>query len=325
MRTLCAGVSMSLFSSVKKRKTRQFISVIVEEERCLIMQKIVKNKEILHKEGFRFDIPSKEDLGPKVIQLLNNLQEEYDDTYIALFLNTLGQGVIPVCDEEKLEKYHVDKNRVKSICVDKRFLMYATKAEINWADKAFSKIGLDFIFSPFLVLDHYIQKEEHISEQVTLYILNTNNALTIMIHKGTQLLYGTFFNVAKEENLLYTDFEDDDNAFEEIDIDEDDLEMDDIGTISDNSNFVNTILKERAQVSEQGERMIKYLNTALKEFYSNSLYESDFITVAKIFDDAGMDEGVIAYIENELLLDTHALNISVRDAILELAEIEVLN
>ena len=203
--------------------------------------------------------------------------------------------------------------------------MYATKAEINWADKAFSKIGLDFIFSPFLVLDHYIQKEEHISEQVTLYILNTNNALTIMIHKGTQLLYGTFFNVAKEENLLYTDFEDDDNAFEEIDIDEDDLEMDDIGTISDNSNFVNTILKERAQVSEQGERMIKYLNTALKEFYSNSLYESDFITVAKIFDDAGMDEGVIAYIENELLLDTHALNISVRDAILELAEIEVLN
>jgi hypothetical protein len=321
---------MSLFSSVKKRKTQQFISIIVQETHCKIKQKIVKNKDILHVEEYSYDIPSKENLGPKVNQFLINLQEEYDNTYIALFLNTLGQGVIPVCDEDELQKYHIDKSRVKSICVDQRFLMYATKADINWADKAFKDIGLDFVFSPFLVLDYYIQKEELVEEQVTLHILNTSNALTIMINRGTKLLYGSFFNVAKEENLLYTDYSNPDDetqesALDELDLEEDELEIDEIGAISDNSNFVNNVLKERARLSEQDERVIKYLRTALKEFYANSLYESDFITNAKIYDAAGMDEGVMNYIENELLLDTNAVNISVRDAILELSKQEVMS
>jgi hypothetical protein len=321
---------MSLFNSVKKRKTQQFISVIVQETHCKIKQKIVKNKDILHIEEYNYEIPSKDNLGPKVNQFLINLQEEYDNTYIALFLNTLGQGVIPGCDEDKLEKFHIDKSRVKSICVDQRFLMYATKADINWADKAFKEIGLDFVFSPFLVLDYYIQKEYLVEDQVTLHILNTSNALTIMINRGSKLLYGSFFNVAKEENLLYTDYSDtedesQESMLDELDLEEDELEIDEIGTISDNSNFVNNVLKERARLSAQDERVIKYLSTALKEFYANDLYDSDFITNAKIYDSAGMDEGVMNYIENELLLDTSAINISVRNAILELSQQEAMS
>ena len=330
MHIRCVGEKMSLFSSVKKRKTQQFISVIVHEADCKIKQKIVKNKAILHVEEYNYEIPSKEDLGPKVNQFLINLQEEYDNTYIALFLNTLGQGVISSCDENELEKYHIDKSRVKSICVDNRFLMYATKADIKWADKAFKNIGLDFVFSPFLVLDYYIEKENVVDELVTLHILNTSNALTIMINRGKKLLYGSFFNVAKEENLLYTDYDDtadneDETLLDELDLEEDELEIDEISAISDNSNFVNNVLKERTRLSEQDERVIKYLSTALKEFYANELYDSDFITNAKIYDGAGMDEGVMNYIENELLLDTNAINISVRDAILELSQQEAMS
>ena len=316
---------MSLFSSVSKRLTRQFIAVIVEENKCKIKQKIIKNKEILHVEEHHFDIPSKENLGSEVINFLNELQEEYDNTYIALFLNTLGQGLIPQCDENLLEKYHIDRHSVKTICVDKRFMMYATLIDIKWADKIFHNVGLDFVFSPFLILDYYIQKEEDIKDQVTLYILNTNNALTIMISKERKLLYGSFFNVAKEENLLYTDYSkandvlEEDETFDELDLEEDELEIDDIANVTDNSHFVSTIMKEKAQLSEKDERVIKYLSAALKEFYTNDLYESEFINHAKIYDGAGIDEGVMQYIENELLLDTSAVNISVRDAILELS------
>ncbi len=328
MHILCAGVKMSLFSSVKKRLTRQFIAVIVEENRCKIKQKIIKNQEVLYLEEHNFDIPSKENLGSEVTNFLIELQEEYDNTYISLFLNTLGQGVIPVCDENLLERYHIDRHSVKSICVENRFLMYATLIDIKWADKLFKNIGLDFVFSPFLVLDHFIQKEEKIKEQVILYILNTNNALTLMIVKDEKLLYGSFFNVAKEENLLYTDYTKEENleeeVFEELDLEEDDLAIDDIGNITENSNFVTNVMKEQARLTAKDERIIKYLSAALKEFYSNDLYESDFINYAKIYDGAGMHEGIMRYIENELLLDTNAINISVRDAVIELSVKEVL-
>lgn len=320
---------MSLFSSVSKRLTRQYIAVIVEESKCKIKQKVVKNNAIFHVEEFNFEISSKEELGNEVKTFLNNLQDEYDNSYISLFLNTLGQGIIPVCDENILEKYHIDRKSIKTICVENRFMMYATHIDIKWADKAFSDVGLDFVFSPFLVLDYFIQKEEVIKDQVTLNILNTGNALTIMICKDDRLLYGSFFNVAKDENLLYTDYSDGEESFEEesmdeLDLEDDELEIEDIGNISDNSNFVNNVLKEQANLGAQDERVIKYLSAALREFYSDDLYESEFISHAKIYDGAGIHEGVMEYIENELLLDTSAVNISVRDAIINLSQKEVL-
>ncbi len=319
---------MSLFSSVSKRLTRQYIAVIVEESKCKIKQKVVKNKSILHLEEFNFDISSKEELGSEVKTFINNLQEEYDNTYISLFLNTLGQGIIPQCDENLLEKYHIDSKSIKTICVENRFMMYATHIDIKWADKAFADVGLDFVFSPFLILDYFIQKEEVVKDQVTLYILNTGNALTIMISKDARLLYGSFFNVAKDENLLYTDYEEDEEdeeeSFDELDLEDDDLEIDEISNISDNSNFVNNVLQEQINLDAQDERVIKYLSAALREFYSDDLYESEFINHAKIYDGAGIHEGVMVYIENELLLDTSAVNISVRDAIIDLSEKEVL-
>lgn len=319
---------MSLFSSVSKRITRQYIAVIIEESTCKIKQKVIKNRDILHVEEFNFDIPSKEELGSKVKIFLNDLQEDYDNTYISLFLNTLGQGVIPVCDESLLEKYHIDRKSIKTICVENRFMMYATHIDIKWADKVLADIGLDFVFSPFLILDYFIQKEEAIKDQVTLNILNTGNALTIMIHKDSRLLYGSFFNVAKDENLLYTDYsegeEELEESMDELDLEDDELEIDEISNISDNSNFVNNVLKEQASLGAQDERVIKYLSAALREFYSDELYESEFIHNAKIYDGAGIHEGVMTYIENELLLDTSAVNISVRNAIINLSEKEVL-
>lgn len=320
---------MSLFSSVSNRKTKQYIAVIVEENYCKIKQKIIKNKSILHIEEYSFDIPSKENLGKEVNTFLNDMQEEHDDTYIALFLNTLGQGIIPVCDESQLVKYHVDQKSVKTICVEKRFMMYATQIDVKWADKVFENIGLDFVFSPFLILDYFIQKEEVIKNLVTLYILNTNNALTIMISKNSTLLYGSFFNVSKEENLLYTDYSEaeeeiDEDVLDELDLEDDEFDIDTISDISENSNFINNVMGERERLSAQDERVIKYLSVSLKEFYSNDLYESDFITQAKIYDGAGIDEGIMRYIENELLLDTSAVNISVRDVIIDLSIKEVL-
>jgi hypothetical protein len=317
---------------MSQRRENQFVAVIIEEKHCHIKQKTIKKKKVIHVEEHHFDIPSKDDLGAEVQNFLRTLQESGDVTYIALFLNTLGQGVMPLCDKEALETYSVDSKSVNTVCVEERFLVYATAVDIKWAEKVCMKSGLDFIFSPFLVLDYFIQKEEEQSSVVTLNILYTSNALTLMVNKGEKLLYGSFFNVAKEENLLYTDYSEDEDdegealdeeSLDALDIDEDEMDMGEIGHISDNSHFVTEVMQDHIRLSKQDERIIKYLSAALKEFYASELFESEFIQNAKIYDASGINEGVIRFIENELLLDTRAQNISVKDALLELAIKEV--
>ncbi len=326
---------MSLVSTIKKRLTNQFISVMVFEERCKIKHKIVKNGVLIHLEEFNFDIPSKDFLGEKVIKFLHKLQDEYENTYIALFLNTFGQGVIPGCDIERLQDFNIDKDSVKTICVDDRFLMYATHIDIKWAEKLFSKVGLDFIFSPFLVLNYFIKeyqkKEEYQPKETILYILNTQNAITLMIEHGDRLLYGSFLNVAKEENPLYSEYGessniDDDIEFDdnELDLDDSDLELDDIGEAGEN-DFSSNLLEDEMLLDEQDKRTIKYIDSSLKEFYANDKYDSNFISSVKIYDDAGISEGVLIHLQDDLLLDTSAQNISVSSVLLELSIQEALD
>jgi hypothetical protein len=328
MHIRCAGVKMSLFNSIKKRMTNQFLSIIVYEDKCKIKQRVVKGDKLLHLEEFNLDIPSRDNLGGKVINFIKNLQDEYENTYISLFLNTLGQGLLPRCNSSEFAKFSVDVNSVKSICVDGKFMMYAAYIDINWAEKLFKKIGLDFIFSPFLILNHFIRQNSEEAQQsgnATLNILNSKNSLTLMVESEGRILYGSFLNTAKEDDLLtseeYEEFDDEEIDLDELELDEEDLELDDIDEVSKNDFTVN--LLDDAILDEDDKRSIKYIDRALKDFYSNDLYESRFIDRAVIYDDASISEGVLKHIESELLLDTTAKNINIADAMFELSKQEV--
>ncbi len=321
---------MSLFNTFRKRLTNQFVAVIVEEDQCKIRQKIIKNGNILFVEESTFDIVSKDKLSDEVIDYLNDLQDEYEHTYIILFLNTNGQGLLPRgCDYAQYKKFGIDQKNVKSVCIENRYIIYASKIDVKWADKTFASIGLDFVFSPFLLLDSFSVDDR--DENVKLFILNSSNSFTMMIMKENHLLFGSFFNIAKEDDLLnlnYDEFSDqsnealEDNNFDMDNLD-DELEIAEINDIDEMS-----IGKQNTHVhvmSDKDERFIKYLDVALKEFYSNDQYDSEFVDSVHIYDDAGMSEGVINYIQNELLLDTVATNINIREKLIKLAKKEVLS
>jgi hypothetical protein len=325
---------MGLFSSVKKRFVIQLIAVVLEEKQCKIYVKKIKNLKEIHIERKSFDIDSKEQLTPQIINYLNSLQDMHEQTYVALFLNTLGQGAISGCNTGAYEKFGVDKKSVKSICVDNRFTIYASLIDINWVDKIFKNVGLDFIFSPFLVLNSFIKKDSDTltKDEIRLYILNTNNGLTIMIKQRAKLLYGSFFNLAKEENLLYEDFESGDSSdvdnleeelFDEFDIDEDNQEVAEMQEFDDSIVFDDEDMQ--SGLSQKDMRFVKYLDASLKEFYNSDLYESSFISSVKIYDDAGINEDVIRYIEDELFLDISTENINILEAVCEIAEEEVIS
>jgi hypothetical protein len=306
----------------------QIIAISLHERVCSVTVKQIKNSKELSKSKKNFDIKSKDFLSKELIHYLNDLQDSIEQTYVSLFLNTLGQGVVSGCTKSDFDRLGVEIDDVKHVCIDGRFSAYASFIDIKWINKVFQSVGLDYIYSPFLVLNHSIG--ESIDRGVILYLLHSENGLTVMIKEGKKLLYGSFFNIAKEDDLLYEDFGDlgleeddakfDDELLEEIEIDEkfdnDIQDIDDVMDFSDDTEIIH-------HLSQRDARFIKYLGISLKEFYESDLYESEFITKIKIYDSANIHENIIKYIEDDLLLETEINKIDLHDCIIELSKKEI--
>ncbi|RUM63994.1 MAG: hypothetical protein DSZ05_08005 [Sulfurospirillum sp.] len=324
---------MGLLNVIKKHLTMQYVGVIVHETSCVVKIKKVKNAQTIHEEEKQFTIPSKEKLSKEVIVFLQSLQEEVEQTYIALFLNSHGQGVVPSCAKFAYEKFHIEYDHVKVICIDRKYSIYASNIDIRWAEKIFSETGLDFIFSPFLMLDN-LRKHESRREGIVLHMLTSHNSITIMIFDKETLLYGTFINIAKEEDLLNTDFTeeiiDEDDTFDEIDLDMELEESDEIAEILENAT-IDTEVKSSAQDENdtiklklfgQDLRLVKYFDASLREFYENDLYKSDFVTYVKIYDTTSLNEDIVHYLKEQLLVDISIRKINIEDELIALIEQE---
>ena len=329
---------MGLLAAIKKRLTNQYISVIVVEDACFAKVKKIKNGEILFDEERRFDLPSKEKLSNEAIAWLQRLQEEVEQTYIAVYLNSHGQGAVPSCLNSAYEKFHIDYKEVKDICVDNRYSVYASRIDIEWVEKIFARTGIDFLFSPFLVIENLIHKEPP-KEGIVLYMLASITSITIMIFEGQELLYGTFINIAKEEDLLTTDFEMqeqeeetvDDNIFDEIDLD---MELEESTEIADLLESAEHELVEKVEhdmeiassknrLFGQDLRLVKYFDASLREFYESALYRSDFVTEVKIYDAVRLNPEIIDYFKEQLLVEIDVESVDILEVLIQMARAEV--
>jgi len=326
---------MGLLKTIKKRLTNQFIGVLVYETTCILKIRRVKNGKILSDEEKEFVLQTKEALTKEVTSYLLALQEEIEQTYVSLFLNSHGQGVVPECSKVAYEKFHIEYDNVKEICVDNRYSVYASNIDIKWAEKLFTDIGLDFIFSPFLMLDNLRKKESRKREGIVLYMLAGNNSITIMIFEKNELLYGTFINIAKEEDLLASDFgeeeDSEDELLDEIDLD---LELEESDEISEILEEVNEDLQTSIQEEDdsiklklfgQDLRLVKYFDASLREFYENDLYRSDFVTYVKIYDGAQLNPDIVSYLKEQLLVDIDVRPVDIADELIALTVQEVEN
>jgi hypothetical protein len=328
---------MGLLTAIKKRLTNQYIAVIVLEDTCLTKVKRFKGSSLLLEEEKRFAIPSRERLSKEVVTYLQELQAEVEQTYIALFLNSHGQGIVPSCQKSVYEKFHIDYAHVADVCIDNRYSIYASDIDIKWSQKMFSDTGLDFLFSPFLILDN-LRKREKQHKEIALYMLVGYNSMSIMILRDQDLLYGTFINYAKEEDLLSSGFEEDvdvdedieDDMFDEFDLD---LEMEESEEIADILDDVEKEIVEKVErdtetitvknrLFGQDLRLVKYFDASLREFYDSDMYESDFITYVKIYDGATLNADVIAYLQEQLLVEIEIVPVDLLDALLDLTKEE---
>ena len=342
---------MTLAKTVQKYLPNIFIAVVQNSSNWTIYYKVVKAGVIKSKSTKSFEVTSSEEIPPKMQKYLEDLQLEYNFAYIALFLDSMGQGAIKGINAEDFTKNSVDVKSVSHFVVENSWSVYASFIDINWVKKLFSNVGLDFIYSPFII-QYALLKKQKLKQKPILYILNHADSVTITVFDGLNLEFGAFFKTATDDNLTSGDEENWEEA-EEIEgvenlVELDSIEDDDIGGVDelDDLNELEDLdskdisfedIKEEDKdlghfdEDEQSDLELfgrdvlvyKYLKNSLEEYYKNPIYDSSFIDTVVLYDGYEISSELIDMIENELLMDIELHKIDIPEVVCDMAIKEV--
>jgi hypothetical protein len=347
---------MALTKVFQKYLSNIFVSIVQQGKEWIVYSKVMKNGVLKDKFSKNFEIKDSESIPLKMQEYLDSLQLEYNFAYLALLLESMGQGAIHGITAIDFEKNSVDMKSVTHIDIDKKWSIYASFIDINWAKKLFNKTGIDFIYSPFIV-QYSLLKKEKLKDKPVLYILNQEDSVTITVFESGDLLFGAYFKTTTDDNISSEDDEDWENVEEEEGIENvleldnigedeisgtDDLEdlneLDDLTSSDEVASFEDVSLQENVGHFDSEEEVessdlelygrdiliYKYLTSSLKEFYSNPLYSSSFIDTVVIYDGYEVSSELIGMIEDELLMDIEMNKINISEIVCNIAREEAL-
>jgi len=348
---------MSLRTGIQKKFQNLFVAVILNESESILRCKVLKDGVIKKTFTKTFThTESSDTLESSLENYLIALQDQYTFVYIAFFLGAMGQGAIEGTGKSAFSKHNVDIDNVFSVPINKQWSAYASYIEIKWAKNLFSEVGLDLIFSPFMVLNDFVVSQK-LKSKPTCYLLNAEDSFCVAIMEEKKLHFGAFFktqsdavftnstevndweNEEKEEGITALgDITEHSDAYDDDDLSDlgelGDLEdmksvdsFSDVDTPKTLGHFkgFDTVSKEDISLELYGRDLLiyKYLKSSLEEYYHNPVYESAFIEEIIIFDGYEIGSDLIRQLEDELIMDVEIHKVDISDRVCDLAIQEV--
>ncbi len=286
-------------------------------------------------------------------ELYDFVQEAIAETpfyYISVLNNGINQGIIPTCHRHQAQKY-ADVSLSKTLCIRGNYMLYSSKHELNVIEKTFQGFGVDFIFSPFTLLERLYN--DKIDAKAQLYILIYGDYLAMAIFQHSSLLFGSFehvdsgttdtaFDDKEEEEDVVFDLEEEPQDDDGISIDEldalDDLsDLEDLDAIHELEDFTDET-PDFSLESDTGAMQviapsmddfgISYqhfliIQKRLEHYYKDATYRSEFIESVYIADANDSGDDLKRYLEEELFLTVVIRHVNIADELLTLSMEEV--
>lgn len=301
---------MSLFSRIYQKV---FISIDLSVKTCKV--KILyhnKNQEEKTYKTVNADFPI------EAAKYIRKIQDKYPYTYIATIIRVENQGLIAGNKISAFEKFSLNVNLLKIMLVNKQWFIYVDKKSLQEYKSKFSKIdGLDFIFSPFVII--YEKIKDKLDNTKKLYILQEKCSTSLLIADKENIYFGNY--VIFEQNELVEDIKDENKN--------DNIEFDIIDEIDENiiikdfdKNGYKPSSNELSELSVAN-HMIELIKNTLNNFYKDSRYASDFIDELLILDGYGISDNIISHLKNNIMLETHFIYIDICQEIENLIKMEI--
>jgi len=327
-----------------------FVNITALQSKSVVFVEVVENNgSIIQSVEESFDTV---DINEKMYDFISLYAAESPFCYISVFGNLASQGAVGGCLKSQIAE-QFDMPSSNYLCYDKKWTFYAPKSDVHLLKKRYSRVGVDFIFSPFVVLANFFKDKT--DADIAMFVLIEESYITLCIFKKSELLYAKYLDVEytnDSEELLIQDSDseeeielalDDEIDLEDVDVDEfdnlgdiEDLDSsDDLDEFSDtkdieeefeenlNENFEEkTPVKEADSFSEDYQRFL-LIQDFMSDFYKDDRYPSDFIESVYMADSTGTSGDLKRYLEEEMFLNVYVRNIDLNAEICELAKAEL--
>lgn len=326
-----------------------FINIVVQRSNTLIYVEMRSKKgsvEQLHKE---FNTPS---VNEEMVAFISTYMKETPYCYISILDMSPLQGVIPTCNKHKLEYYYDDIATAEYKCLDNSWSFYTSKSDIYELEKRYESFGLDFIFSPYVVLQHFFK--DKIGKKLALYALIQDSFISLAVFEDGVLLFGDHLDLETtddaEDMLLSANIEEDVELeldegidLEEIDVEDDEIEslddfsdiedldsIEDIDEFSEDKDLEEELLESEEVLQESSDdrfnedyQRFSLIQASIGKYYKDERYESRFIENIYIADGIGVSRDLKKYLEDEMFFNVYIRHTDIAVEICELAKEEL--
>ena len=349
---------MGIRTVLQKKFQNLFVAIVLNETECVLRCKVLKNGAITKVFTKTFALTPPLDALDKTIEdYLMNLQDEYQFVYIAFLLNSLGQGAISGTGNATFTKHNVDIQNVHNVTLHNQWSAYASYIEIKWAKNLFAEVGLDLLYSPFIILNDFVVSQK-LKNKPTCYLLNCQDFFVLVIMEDKKLHFGAFFRTQSNTFTQTSEVNDWESETQEEGIsnlgelpelmeeeDEDESNLGDFAALGDADDFqsvdsfsdvdevktlghfkgIDNVREEDTSLELYGRDLLvyKYLKSSLEEYYHNPLYVSEFIEEIIIFDGYEVSSDLIHQLEDELMMDVEIHKVDVSDRLCDIAVKEI--
>lgn len=314
-----------------------------------------KKKKVLYKESRRFEGESSYE---DVASFLRKYVEESPLHYVAVLNPQPTQGALAGCTQRHVEDM-VDMSGTVTLCRDEKWFLYSSRKELDTLEREYKKIGLDFIFSPFSIIEHFFA--DKIKGGFALYALAQKDSFSIALFEDGNLEYAQHYPMSEKSDLTIEDESisigfsvgikedeesergislDDIESLDDLDIlDElDDLsDIEDLDSIEDIAEFSEdepTYEEKRISSPHGGDikqemdrfnndyHRFELIQRTLIRFYGGEHCRNRFVETVYIADGYGSGAELKRYLEEELFLNVLIRRIDVADEVIALAMVE---
>ncbi|WP_238702161.1 hypothetical protein [Helicobacter bilis] len=296
-------------------------------------------------------------LSAEVIKFIKKLKSRYAYSYVAILSKNTEQVLVPGVKKNQFAAFNVNEKEYKFIKLPSAFA-FILKDDITQYQNMFKKaMGLDFLFSPFVLL--FFKAKTFVGDRPKLFVLQEKEDLSVLVLTRKAILYGSFLPMSAGESVTNVRDSLPSSLSEDTLVSSTSTQsgstaqgLDDLNTelggledeLEDYENFDFDSLTSEASENVSGSSddddsggssmdnlqdlgrsttIINLLQAAIKDFYNNSLYESDFIEEIVFFDCYGISSQAVDNIKSNLMIDFSLVGLDLLRELTNVMQIEL--
>lgn len=324
-----------------------YINIVLKRSKTVVYIEVVSKEKVINSVEELFDTTS---LNDKMMNFINLYTTQSPYSYVSFLDSSSLQGAIPTCSKNQLS-YYADVSYSEYKCVQKQWTCYTSKDDLYESEKRYSELGVDFIFSPFILLSNFFK--DKIDNPIALYILVEENYLSVAVFKHSELIYAEHLDLESstdDEELLIADeseelnLEDegidleDVDAIDDLDLFEDLGEIEDLDSLDDIDEFSETkdveeefhqeLEEEQETKAQEGGFNEDYqrftlIQTSVSHFYKDERFENEFVENVYIADGIGISSDLKRYLEEEMFLSVYIRHVELPALVCDIAKLEL--